>query len=58
MELVPQENKRLSEPLQKALKEVEMQRHQLANYDKDKTSLSQTKMRLVQTDKRLRNLEW
>lgn len=55
---IAQENKRLSEPLQKALKEVEMQRHQLSNYDKDKTSLSQTKMRLVETDKRLRNLEW
>jgi hypothetical protein len=55
---IAQENKRLSEPLQRALKEVELQRHQLANYDKDKTSLSQTKMRLTQTDKRLRNLQW
>uniref|UniRef100_A0A7S0N549 Growth arrest-specific protein 8 domain-containing protein n=1 Tax=Pyramimonas obovata TaxID=1411642 RepID=A0A7S0N549_9CHLO len=55
---IAQENKRLSEPLQKALKEVEMQRHQLANYEKDKTSLHLTKQRLVDTDKQLKNLEW
>jgi hypothetical protein len=55
---IAQENKRLSEPLQKALKEVEMQRHQLANYEKDKTSLHLTKMRLADTDKQLKNLEW
>lgn len=45
-DLVPcaQENKRLSEPLTKALKEVEALRHSVANYDKDKMSLAQTKV--------------
>ena len=31
-----QENKKLSEPLTRALKEVEKLRHELANYQKDK----------------------
>jgi len=43
---IAQENKRLSEPLTKALKEVEALRHAVANYDKDKLSLAQTKVRL------------
>eukprot|EP00967_Tisochrysis_lutea_P080751 scaffold111089_cov21-Tisochrysis_lutea.AAC.1 len=42
---IAQENKRLSEPLTKALKEVEALRHAVANYDKDKMSLAQTKVR-------------
>ncbi len=41
---IAQENKRLSEPLSKALKEVEALRQALANYEKDKQSLSQTKV--------------
>jgi hypothetical protein len=41
---IAQENKRLSEPLSKALKEVEALRQALANYDKDKLSLAQTKV--------------
>ena len=41
---IAQENKRLSEPLTKALKEVEALRHSVANYDKDKMSLAQTKV--------------
>ena len=55
---IAQENKRLSEPLQNALKEVESLRHQLQNYEKDKMSLEQTKARLRESNKQLRNLEW
>ena len=36
---IAQENKKLSEPLTRALKEVEKLRHELANYQKDKMSL-------------------
>jgi predicted nuclease with TOPRIM domain len=42
---IAQENKRLSEPLSKALKEVETLRGALALYDKDKASLAHTKVR-------------
>jgi len=55
---IAQENKRLQEPLQKALKECDMLRQQLHDYEKDKMSLSQTKARLGQTEKLLKNLEW
>ena len=55
---VAQENKRLTEPLAKALKEVDDLRRQLANYERDKGVLSQTKARLGETEKELRNLEW
>lgn len=55
---IAQENKRLSEPLTKALKEVELLRQQLANYEKDKLSLQQTKARLVNAEKQIKNLEW
>ncbi len=43
---IAQENKRLSEPLSKALKEVETLRASLASYEKDKQSLTQTKVGL------------
>ena len=80
---IAQENKRLSEPLTKALKEarlfiilgslwavsrnradtdchaqVELLRQSLANYDKDKQSLQQTKARLLNAEKQVKNLEW
>lgn len=55
---VAQENKRLTEPLAKALKEVDDLRRQLANYERDKAILAQTKARLLETEKALRNLEW
>ncbi|GLC38346.1 Dynein regulatory complex subunit 4 [Pleodorina starrii] len=55
---IAQDNKRLSEPLTKALKEVEMLRQQLANYDKDRLSLSQTKARLLNAERQIKNLEW
>jgi len=53
-----QENKGLTEPLQRALKEVESLRHQLNNYEKDKLTLSQTKSRLSLAEKKVKNLEW
>ena len=92
---IAQENKRLSEPLTKALKEasllllehssfkslcrsgalkrlhsqipilllpvtlqVELLRQSLANYEKDKQSLQQTKARLLNAEKQVKNLEW
>ncbi|GFR45771.1 hypothetical protein Agub_g7225 [Astrephomene gubernaculifera] len=55
---IAQDNKRLSEPLTKALKEVELLRQQLANYDKDRLSLSQTKARLLNAERQIKNLEW
>eukprot|EP00877_Chromochloris_zofingiensis_P012225 jgi/Chrzof1/7256/Cz02g16210.t1 len=55
---IAQENKRLSEPLAKALKEVESLRGQLASYEKDKASLAQAKARLAAAEKQVKNLEW
>ena len=40
MNEVMAENRRLTEPLQRAREEVEELRRQLANYDKDKRSLA------------------
>lgn len=47
------ENKRLSEPLARALKEVEVLRAALASADKDKASLAQTKARLAAAEKQV-----
>ncbi|KAG2441242.1 hypothetical protein HYH02_010085 [Chlamydomonas schloesseri] len=55
---IAQDNKKLSEPLSRALKEVELLRQQLANYDKDKLSLGQTKARLLNAERQIKNLEW
>eukprot|EP00198_Chlamydomonas_reinhardtii_P007958 XP_001697295.1 component of dynein regulatory complex [Chlamydomonas reinhardtii] len=55
---IAQDNKKLSEPLSRALKEVELLRQQLANYDKDKLSLAQTKARLLNAERQIKNLEW
>lgn len=55
---IAQENRRLQEPLNQALKQVEQLRQQLANYEKDKLSLAQTKARLLNAEKQLKNLEW
>lgn len=55
---IAQENKRLSEPLTRALKEVEQLRHELANYDKDKMSLQNTKARLMVLEEQNRQLQW
>ena len=38
--------------------QVELLRQSLANYDKDKQSLQQTKARLVNAEKQVKNLEW
>jgi hypothetical protein len=43
---IAQENKRLSEPLTLAVKEVEELRHELKDFDKDKTSLKYSLARL------------
>ena len=55
---IAQENKKLSEPLTRALKEVEKLRHELANYQKDKMSLQNTKSRLHVLETQLRDLTW
>ncbi|CAL8108016.1 unnamed protein product [Calicophoron daubneyi] len=52
------ENKRLTEPLNKAKEEnIEMKR-QMANYEKDKVVLKQTKALLKACEKEKRNLQW
>jgi predicted transcriptional regulator len=38
--------------------QVELLRQQLANYEKDKQSLQQTKARLLNAEKQVKNLEW
>ena len=53
-----QENKRLSEPLTRALKEVELLRHELSNYDKDKLSLHNSKARLLVLEDQNKQLAW
>eukprot|EP01012_Entosiphon_sulcatum_P007331 TRINITY_DN136_c0_g1_i1.p1 TRINITY_DN136_c0_g1~~TRINITY_DN136_c0_g1_i1.p1 ORF type:complete len:464 (+),score=156.06 TRINITY_DN136_c0_g1_i1:48-1439(+) len=53
---IAQENKRLNEPLQKANKEVETLRHDLANYEKDKMSLQNTKSRLIVLEAQMKKL--
>merc|ERR1719478_1353441 len=55
---IAQENKRLSEPLTRALKEVELLRHELSNYDKDKLSLQNTKARLLVLEDQNKQLSW
>merc|ERR1712028_109242 len=55
---IAQENKKLSEPLTRALKEVEKLRHELANYQKDKMSLQNAKSRLHVLATQLRDLTW
>jgi len=52
------QNKRLIEPLQKAREEVDDLRKQLANYQKDKASLSSAKARLRVMDKDMKSLQW
>ncbi|XP_053304482.1 dynein regulatory complex subunit 4 [Spea bombifrons] len=52
------QNRRLTEPLQKAREEVADLQKQLANYEKDKTALASTKTRLKQTEKELNQEKW
>ncbi|XP_074644893.1 dynein regulatory complex subunit 4-like [Tubulanus polymorphus] len=58
MNEVRAENRRLTEPLQKARDEVDELRKQLANYDKDKQSLASAKARLKVMDEDTRALQW
>lgn len=55
---IAQENRKLSEPLSRALKEVEKLRHELADYQKDKMSLQNAKSRLHVLEANLRDLTW
>lgn len=55
---IAQENKRLTEPLTKALKEVNLLRHELANYEKEKLSLKGAKQRLTLLEEQVKTLAW
>ncbi|XP_065827526.1 dynein regulatory complex subunit 4-like [Oscarella lobularis] len=55
---VQAENKRLTEPLQKAREEVADLQRKLANYEKDKASLASAKARLKVQDQELKALHW
>nr|XP_006641204.2 PREDICTED: growth arrest-specific protein 8 isoform X1 [Lepisosteus oculatus] len=52
------QNKRLTEPLQRAKEEVAELQKQLANYEKDKVSLAGAKARLKVADKEMKDLKW
>ncbi|KAM4722416.1 dynein regulatory complex subunit 4 [Rhinophrynus dorsalis] len=52
------QNRRLTEPLQKARDDVAELQKQLANYEKDKMALTSTKARLKATEKDLNDLKW
>ena len=41
-----------------ALKEVDTLRNLVGNYEKDKAALTQSKARLLQSEKHLKHLEW
>ncbi|EDV25474.1 uncharacterized protein TRIADDRAFT_24206, partial [Trichoplax adhaerens] len=58
MQEIQLENKRLTEPLQKAREEVTELQRQLTNYEKDKSSLANAKARLKVQGEGLKNLEW
>eukprot|EP01004_Peranema_trichophorum_P003928 NODE_2885_length_1468_cov_6.882528_g2495_i0.p1 GENE.NODE_2885_length_1468_cov_6.882528_g2495_i0~~NODE_2885_length_1468_cov_6.882528_g2495_i0.p1 ORF type:complete len:455 (-),score=103.32 NODE_2885_length_1468_cov_6.882528_g2495_i0:33-1397(-) len=55
---IAQENRRLTEPLTKALKEVNLLRHELATYEKDKQSLKNAKQRLMLLEQQYKTLAW
>lgn len=55
---IAQGNKKLTEPLTKALKEVEVLRSCLTNYEKDKHLLAQTSSGLKEKTRKLKQLEW
>nr|XP_022910714.1 growth arrest-specific protein 8 [Onthophagus taurus] len=52
------ENKRLTEPLKQALLDVKEYKRQLVNYEKDKISLANTKIKLGQSQKELDDIRW
>ena len=55
---IAQENKRLTEPLAKALKEVNLLRHELQDYENDKTSLHTAKQSLLTLEQKMKTLSW
>ncbi|GAB4818648.1 hypothetical protein N2152v2_005694 [Parachlorella kessleri] len=55
---VARENKRLTEPLSKAVQEVESLRQAVATAERNRGMLESTKSRLVTSEKRCRALEW
>ena len=55
---IAQENKRMSEPLKKALEDVKRLRNELDKYKKDMQTLRNTKAQLLVVEDQLRNLEW
>eukprot|EP00744_Colponema_vietnamica_P005719 GILI01008353.1.p1 GENE.GILI01008353.1~~GILI01008353.1.p1 ORF type:complete len:469 (-),score=173.89 GILI01008353.1:36-1442(-) len=55
---IAQENKRLSEPLKKALKDVESLTQELSSYMRDKEELHKTKASILVSEDKLKRLEW
>lgn len=55
---IAQENKRLSEPLTSALNQVEQLKAELANYERDKISLKNSKARLSVLEDQLKHTSW
>ncbi|KPP70538.1 growth arrest-specific protein 8-like, partial [Scleropages formosus] len=55
---VQQQNKQLTEPLQKAKEELAKLKKQLENYEKDKVSLAGAKARLKVSEKEMKDLKW
>ncbi len=52
------DNNKLTEPLVKALNEIDHMRIELANYEKDKVSLKNAKSRMIVTEEQLKKLNW
>jgi len=55
---IAQENKRLSEPLDKAAKEESYLDRELENYERDKKELREVKAKILVTDEELKKVEW
>ena len=55
---IAQENKRLSEPLDKAAKEESYLARELENYDRDNKELKEVKSRILVSDQELTKVEW
>jgi len=55
---IAQENKRMSEPLKKALEDVKRLRNELDKYKSDMQTLRNTKAQLLVVEDQLRNLDW
>eukprot|EP01063_Lacrimia_lanifica_P020331 TRINITY_DN27659_c0_g1_i1.p1 TRINITY_DN27659_c0_g1~~TRINITY_DN27659_c0_g1_i1.p1 ORF type:complete len:453 (+),score=259.31 TRINITY_DN27659_c0_g1_i1:67-1425(+) len=55
---IAQENKRLTEPLAKAHKEVSLLQHELHEYENDKTSLRTAKQSLLVLEQKMKTLAW